>query len=243
MNSVGYFSAFFAGVASFIAPCVLPLVPGYISYITGVSMDNLENPTAEQRKLILIRAILFSLGFTIVFTLLGATASSIGGLLQSNKRLLEQIAGVVIIIFGLMISGLVNIPFLYREKRIQLRTESAGVFAPVILGMAFAFAWTPCVGPILGGILFIASTTGTLASGISLLLVYSLGMAIPLIATAVLFSRAVTVFGFIKKHYKVIMAISGGFLVIMGLLLIFGYFSYFNIMLQRQYLKLKWTFF
>lgn len=244
MASVGVLSAFFGGFISFISPCVLPLIPGYLSYITGISADQLENPTPEQRRLIISRSLIFSLGFTIVFTILGATASSIVSPLGAYRRYMELAAGVMIILVGLMISGVLNFKFLQTfETRVNFKGSTSSSLGSFLLGMAFAVAWTPCVGPILGAILFYAGSSGLASTGALLLLVYSLGLAIPLILTAVVFSRMLSLFSWIKGRYQLIMAVSGGLLVIMGLMLIFGQFTYLNFALQKVYNQFNINFF
>lgn len=244
MPAVGVLSAFFGGFISFISPCVLPLIPGYLSFITGISADQLEDPTPQQRRLIISRAVIFSLGFTIVFTILGATASSIVSPLGAYRRYMELSAGILIIIVGLMVSGILKSSLMQTfEKRVSFKGNTSSSLGSFLLGMAFAVAWTPCVGPILGAILFYAGSSGLASTGAVLLLVYSLGLAIPLILTAIVFSRMLSLFGWIKKRYQVIMAVSGGFLVIMGLMLIFGQFSYFNIVLQKVYNQFNINFF
>lgn len=244
MAGVGILSAFFGGFISFISPCVLPLIPGYLSYITGISADQLENPTPKQRRLIISRALVFSLGFTIVFTILGATASSIISPLGAYRRSMELIAGVLIILVGLMISGALKSSFMQTfEKRVNFTGTTSSSLGSFLLGMAFAVAWTPCVGPILGAVLFYAGSSGLASTGALLLLVYSLGLAIPLVLTAVVFSRMLSLFGWIKKRYHLIMALSGGLLVIMGLMLVSGQFSYFNIAIQKIYNQFNINFF
>lgn len=244
MPAVGVLSAFFGGFVSFISPCVLPLIPGYLSFITGISVNQLESPTKEQRRLIILRALLFSAGFTVIFTVLGATASSIVSPLGAYRRYMEIAAGLLIIVVGLLVSGLLKSSFVQTfERRVTFKGNTSSSLGSFLLGMAFAVAWTPCVGPILGAILFYAGSSGLASTGAILLLIYSLGLAIPLILTAVLFSKMLSLFGWIKTRYHIIMAISGGFLVLMGLLLIFNKFSYFNLEIQKLYNQLNINFF
>lgn len=240
---VGIISAFFGGVVSFISPCVLPLIPGYLSFISGISVEQLENMSPGQKRLIVSRAILFSAGFTIVFTVLGMTASTILSPLSAYRRQMEQVAGLLIIFAGLIISGLFKIPFLNITKGINFKGNTSSAVGSFLLGMAFAVAWTPCVGPILGSILFYAGSSGTVSNGAILLLVYSLGLAIPMVATAVAFSRMLSFFGWIKRRYAIIMAVSGILLIIMGAFLLLGKFPIFSLEIQKFYNKFKFNVF
>ena len=165
-----------AGIISFLSPCVLPLIPGYIAYISGSTLEEL----LEKKNINLFPIILFAIGFSLVFIIFGAAASFIGQLLLKNSIELRIFAGIIIIVFALHIIGIINIKFLNYEKRIQ-STGNKGYFAPILIGMAFAFGWTPCIGPILGSILIYASTTDSLAKGVMLLSFYSIGLALSLI--------------------------------------------------------------
>lgn len=240
MEKVDLLTAFSAGFISFIAPCVLPLVPGYISYITGLSFEEIEHHNKKTSIYIFKRALLFCLGFIIVFTLLGVLASFLGASLAVTYRpVLNKISGAVIVFMGLYVSGILKLTIFKRDYRFQIKGIPGGPFGPILMGISFAIAWSPCVGPILAAILFYAGTLSTVGSGAWLLLFYSLGLSIPLLLTAVLFSRALNTFSWIKKHYQIIMAISGGILILMGLLMIFGKFGYFNAAIQQLYYKLK----
>ena len=176
--------AFAAGLISFLSPCVLPLIPGYISYITGSSLTEL----IEKKNVNLIPIILFTVGFSIVFIIFGAASTFIGQVLLQNSYELRMIAGLVIIILSLHIIGIINIKFLNYEKRIQTNI-SKNLFSPILIGMAFAFGWTPCIGPILGSILVLASTEESLIKGILLLTFYSVGLAIPFILSGYLMQK------------------------------------------------------
>lgn len=243
MPGVGVISAFFGGLVSFISPCVLPLIPGYLSFISGISVDQLEDMSSKQKRLIISRAILFSAGFTIVFTILGMTASTILSPLSAYRRQMEQVAGLLIIFAGLAISGLFKIPFLNVSKGINFKGDTSSAVGSLLLGMAFAVAWTPCVGPILGSILFYAGSGGTVSSGGILLLIYSMGLAIPMIVTAIAFSRMLSFFGWIKRRYAIIMAVSGALLILMGGFLLFGKFAIFSLEIQKFYNKLNFNIF
>ena len=172
--------AFSAGIISFLSPCVLPLIPGYISYISGTSLNELLN----KKEINLLPIILFTFGFSIVFIFFGATATLIGQLLLKNSNELRIIAGIIIIIFSLHILKIINLKFLNYEKRVQSEVRQ-GFFAPILIGMAFGFGWTPCIGPILGSILVLASTSESITKGVLLLCSYSLGLAIPFILSEI----------------------------------------------------------
>lgn len=242
MEKVSLLTAFSAGFVSFIAPCVLPLVPGYISYITGLSFEEIEHHDRRTSAYILKRALLFCLGFIIIFTLLGVLAAFFGASLAVTYRpILNKVAGILIILMGLYVSGIFKLTIFTRDYRFQFKKIPSGPFGPVIMGISFAIAWSPCVGPILAAILFYAGTLDTVGSGAWLLLVYSLGLSIPLVVTALFFSRVITAISWIKKHYQIIMAISGGFLILMGILMIMDKFGYFNAAMQQIYYKLKFN--
>ncbi len=216
--------AFLAGVISFISPCVLPLIPGYISFISGVSLDDLgsRDKASSQMGRVAVNTIFFVIGFSLVFIALGASASFIGTWLLKNQMLFNKIAGVVIFLFGLHVSGLLKIKALNYEKRFQARDKKFGIIGSIFIGMAFAFGWTPCIGPILGSILTLAAVQDTIWRGIMLLVLYSAGLGIPFILTALLFNYLVGVFGFIKRHFRSVEIISGGLLMLIGILVFFN---------------------
>jgi len=207
--------AFSAGLISFLSPCVLPLIPGYISYISGSSLNEL----LAKKSINLIPIILFTVGFSIVFICFGATATFVGSLILSNSYELRIGAGVVIIIFSLHILGLINIKFLNYEKRIQSEKKS-GIFSSIFIGMAFGFGWTPCIGPILGSILALASTEESLSKGMLLLFFYSLGLAIPFVASGYLIQRFMIFSKNLKSKMNLINKFGGSLLLITGLLII-----------------------
>ena len=207
--------AFSAGLISFLSPCVLPLIPGYISYISGSSLNEL----LAKKSINLFPIILFTFGFSIVFICFGATATFIGSLILSNSFELRIGAGIVIIIFSLHILGLINIKFLNYEKRIQSEKKS-GSLGPVFIGMAFGFGWTPCIGPILGSILALASTEESLTKGMLLLFFYSLGLAIPFIASGYLIQRFMIFSKNLKSRMNLINKFGGSLLLITGLLIL-----------------------
>ena len=207
--------AFGAGLISFLSPCVLPLIPGYISYISGSSLNEL----ISKKNINLFPIILFTVGFSIVFIIFGAASTFLGQVLLKNSYELRIIAGLVIIILSLQIIGLINIRFLNYEKRIQTNI-SAGVLSPIFIGMAFAFGWTPCIGPILGSILVLASTEESLSKGILLLFFYSIGLAIPFILSGYLIQRFLIFSKNFKKNINKVSKIGGIILLITGILII-----------------------
>ena len=207
--------AFGAGLISFLSPCVLPLIPGYISYITGSSLSEL----ISKKNINLFPIILFTVGFSIVFIIFGAASTFLGQVLLKNSYELRIVAGLVIIILSLQIIGLINIKFLNYEKRIQTNI-SAGILSPILIGMAFAFGWTPCIGPILGSILVLASTEESLSKGVLLLFFYSIGLAIPFILSGYLIQRFLIFSKNFKKNINKVSKIGGIILLITGILII-----------------------
>ena len=207
--------AFGAGLISFLSPCVLPLIPGYISYISGSSLNEL----ISKKNINLFPIILFTVGFSIVFIIFGAASTFLGQVLLKNSYELRIVAGLVIIILSLQIIGLINIKFLNYEKRIQTNI-SAGVFSPILIGMAFAFGWTPCIGPILGSILVLASTEESLSKGMLLLFFYSIGLALPFILSGYLIQRFLIFSKNFKKNINKVSKIGGIILLITGILII-----------------------
>ena len=207
--------AFVAGLISFLSPCVLPLIAGYISYISGQSLQNI----LETKKINLFSLILFCLGFSTVFVILGASASFIGKALLQNSEILRIIAGVIIIIFSLQLIGLINIPYLNLEKRFDAK-ESRNILFPYIIGLAFGFGWTPCIGPILGSILALASIEETLARAVLLLIFYSLGLAIPFVLSGYLIQKFLLFSKNFKKNINLISKSGGIILLITGILIL-----------------------
>ncbi|MBI2952758.1 MAG: sulfite exporter TauE/SafE family protein [Chloroflexi bacterium] len=235
---VGWLVAFGAGVLSFLSPCVAPLVPGYLSYISGVSVHDLAERPRDQTWHIVLSCLLFVLGFSLVFVLLGASASLLGGFIEEYRRPLNRVAGGVMILMGLFIVGLIRLPQLYQERRFHFTRNSFGRGGTVLLGMAFGFGWTPCVGPILASILFYAGAAETAARGALLLLAYSLGLGVPFVLVGLGFSRAMGALGWMRRHYRLINITSGGLLVAVGVLFLTDRFFYFSILAQRLYYTL-----
>tara|TARA_Y100000768_G_scaffold222592_1_gene167845 strand:+ start:352 stop:1059 length:708 start_codon:yes stop_codon:yes gene_type:complete len=209
------FIAFGAGLISFLSPCVLPLIPGYISYISGSSLNEL----LEKKSVNIIPIILFTLGFSIVFISFGATASFLGSVILNNSYELRIASGIIIIIFSLHILGIINLNLLNYEKRVYTEKKS-GIFSSILVGMAFGFGWTPCIGPILGSILALASTEQSLNRGILLLVFYSLGLAIPFILSGYLIQKFMVFSKSLKSKMNIILKSGGVLLLITGILII-----------------------
>lgn len=229
-SGVGIFAALAAGVVSFLSPCVLPLVPGYLSAVTGVSASELDE--ADWRR-VLGPSLLFVASFSTIFILLGLASTGIGSFLKDNKDLLTTISGVLIIAMGVLFVSSLFITRLNREWHVDALLERAGKGGPIVAGAAFAIAWTPCIGPTLGAILSAAAVTGSAAHGAFLLAVYSAGLAIPFILTALAFSRMTTAFTVVKRHYQAIVAVGGVILIAMGFLILSGEISQLNIEAQN----------
>lgn len=215
-------AAIIAGLLSFLSPCVLPLIPGYLSFISGVSVEDLtsrEKARSHTLK-VFINTLLFVLGFSLVFVFFGALAPQIGAILQ-YKGIFSKVAGVLVFVFGLHVAGVFRIKALNYEKRVHTGKRKMGVVGSLFIGMAFAFGWTPCIGPILAGILTLASQQSTISQGVVLLLFYSAGLGIPFILTALLFNYLIGTFGFLKRHFRAVEIISGALLMTVGVLIFF----------------------
>ena len=210
------FLAFGAGFISFLSPCVLPLIPGYISYISGESLGDI----VEKQKKVILKTVLFSLGFSLVFISFGATASFIGNILLENSNILRIIAGIIIIIFSLQLIGILNLNFLNQEKRFQTKNYSNNLFFPVLVGAAFGFGWTPCIGPVLGSILTLAAVESSIGKGILLLSFYSLGLAIPFILSGYGISKFLAFSKNFRKNIKIVSVTGGVILLITGILIL-----------------------
>lgn len=223
--------AVLAGVLSFSSPCTLPLVPGYLGFMSGVS---------SSRGRTLAAAGLFVTGFSLVFTALGAGASTLGSLLAEHRLLLEKAAGVLIVLMGLLVLGLLRLPFLLREGRPLMERVRPGPSGALLLGVAFAFGWTPCVGPVLGSILILAGAQGTLTSGAILLLLYSLGLGVPFLAAALFLDRFGAVSGWLRTHAVAINSTGGVLLVAMGALVFLGQLTQVMAPALELYARLKW---
>ncbi len=221
IQQISLFAAFAAGLLSFVSPCVLPLVPSYVSYITGLSLERLTDPAERQRfrKSIIINSLLFIAGFSCVFIAFGASASLIGQVLITYQDHIRKIGGVLIVVFGLSLLGMLNIRFLSTEKRMHFGSRPAGYVGSFLIGVAFAAGWTPCVGPVLGTILLYASTTDSLLNGVMLLASYSLGLGLPLFATALGVDRFLSYFKQVRSYLWGVSTVSGVFLVVVGVMI------------------------
>lgn len=247
-----YILSFLEGIITFISPCLLPMLPIYISYFAGQGRtnamldNNLNNISSEMsmasgiskkicttnkqaspKHKTIINALGFVLGFTSVFVALGAFAGTIGGFLREYDTAVNIVSGTVVVIFGLNFIGIVKIPFLNTNKRIALKTVDMGFFPAVLFGIVFSVGWTPCVGAFLGSALMLAGQFGNSAKGVLMLLSFSLGLGIPFVASAVLIDRLKTAFDFIKRNYRIINIISGGLLIIVGIMMMTGMMGYF----------------
>jgi cytochrome c-type biogenesis protein len=218
-------AAFFAGLISFLSPCVLPLVPGYLSLISGAGLEELKAPQAQLMRRVMVNSIGFILGFSIVFIVLGAAATEVGQLLGIYKHTLARVAGVVIILFGLHLTGIFKIKALYTDARLHSVKGSSTPVGAFVIGFAFAFGWTPCLGPILATILTIAGEQDTLVKGILLLGVYSLGLAVPFLLTSLLMERFLKFYSRFRSHMHALEVASGALLIGLGILLVIGRFT------------------
>lgn len=215
--------SFAAGLASFISPCVLPLVPSYLSFVTGMSLEDLQE--GVDRRNTLIHSVLFVAGFSAIFILLGASASFLGQFLQQYKVWIPRIGGSIIVVLGLHLMGVLRLTPLLRERRVHLQDKPAGHVGTIAVGMAFGAGWTPCLGPVLGGILTFAGTSEQLGSGVGLLSAYSAGLAVPFLASAVAMERFLETFQRVRRFLPAIQAASGAVLVLLGVLLLTGSFT------------------
>lgn len=257
-EEVGLLTALTAGLISFVSPCVLPVVPAYLSYISGLSVDELRGmdgggasaagagggapagsaPGPSRRQRVFANSLAFVLGFSSVFILLGASASVVGQFLQQYASILTKVAGVVIILFGLNTLGLIRIPFLSYEKRFQANTRGASLVGSFVVGLAFAFGWTPCIGPILGAILGLASTAETVGKGVLLLTAYSLGLGIPFLLAALSVDSFFKVSSGVKKRFRVVEIFSGVLMVAIGALIFFNQLTWLSMWLSKIFPKL-----
>ena len=223
-----------AGILSFLSPCVLPIVPPYLAYMGGISMGEMRGDTVARQRVIL-PALFFVLGLSTVFLFLGFTASFLGRFFLDNQVFLSRLSGALVIVFGLHFLGVIRIPILDREARLQAGDRGGSAFGAYLLGLAFAFGWTPCIGPQLGAILSIAATEASLARGTALLGVYALGLGLPFLLAALFIERAMGVMGRLKRHMKVIERAMGVLLIIVGVALLTGAFSAFSFWLLDNF--------
>ena len=233
-DQVSLVAAFAAGVVSFLSPCVLPLVPGYLSFVSGVSLTELkvEDRTPDISRAIMVNTLFFVVGFSLVFVSLGASATFIGSQLLSHQVWMRRVAGAIVILFGLHLAGVLKISWLYREKRFHAPTKARGPVSALLLGLAFAAGWTPCIGPILAGILAYAATQETLWEGVVLLSVYSAGLGIPFLLTGYATHRFLEAFQAMKHSLWVMERVGGVLLIAVGLLIFTN-----NFLLLSRYLS------
>jgi cytochrome c-type biogenesis protein len=218
-------AAFFAGLISFLSPCVLPLVPGYVSLISGAGVEELKSAQGQLMRRVMVNSVGFILGFSVVFITLGAISTEIGQVAARYKHALSIIAGVVIIIFGLHLTGIFKIKALYTDARLHSVKGSSTILGAFVIGFAFAFGWTPCLGPILSAILVVASQEENVMRGIALLTVYSLGLAVPFLLTSLLMERFLKFYSRFRSHMHALEIASGGLLIALGVLLVIGRFT------------------
>tara|TARA_R110002124_G_scaffold286409_1_gene467254 strand:+ start:550 stop:1302 length:753 start_codon:yes stop_codon:yes gene_type:complete len=223
-----------AGVISFLSPCVLPIVPPYLAYMSGVSLNDMSSVSAARRRAI-VAALFFVMGLSTVFLLLGFTASAFGAFFLQNQILFSQISGVVVIVFGIHFLGIFRIPFLDREARMDAGDKGGSSFGAYLLGLAFAFGWTPCIGPQLGAILSLAASEASVSRGTLLLGVYALGLGIPFLLAAMFMTRAMGVMNRLKKHMKTIERVMGLLLLVVGIAMLTGAFSTFSFWLLETF--------
>jgi cytochrome c-type biogenesis protein len=228
-ETVGLPLAFGAGILSFLSPCVLPLIPSYVSFITGLSLED----AGTRRWTAVTHAAFFVLGFTLIFVALGASATALGGLLRYHRVWLERIGGVLIVLFGLYLLGVFQWGVLARERRIHLQNKPVGYLGSALVGLAFGAGWSPCIGPILGAVLTYTSATATLGQGMGLLLAYSLGLGIPFLLAALAVDRFIGWFQRYRRFIPLVNRIAGIVLVVVGVLLLTGYFSLLATWLQQ----------
>lgn len=237
MNWITAMLVFLEGVLAFISPCILPLLPVYVLYLSGevsanplpavpASADGVSVAKPKNKRLI-TNTLFFILGFTIVFLMLGATSTAIGQVLAEHRQFLERMAGAVIILLGIHMTGWIRIPFLQSDHRIRLKKNTGGVFTSLLMGIAFSFGWTPCLGPFLGSALLLSSQSDTLFQGMALLFIFSMGLAVPFLLTSLLFNQLTAVFAWFRIHAKGIGIISGLLLIVLGLLMLFGWYGYY----------------
>jgi len=218
-------AAFLAGLVSFLSPCVLPLVPGYVSLISGAGVEELKSAQSQLMRRVMVNSVGFILGFSIVFVTLGAISTGVGQLAAQYKHTLSIVAGVVVIIFGLHLTGIFQIKWLLQDARLHNVKGSSTPFGAFVIGFAFAFGWTPCLGPILSAILLIASQEDKVVRGILLLAVYSLGLAVPFLMTSLLMERFLKFYSRFRSHMHALEVASGGLMIALGILLVIGRFT------------------
>ncbi len=225
--------AFAAGFLSFVSPCVLPMVPSYMVFITGLSFDQLEHEDKRMRRTAALHSLAFVIGFSLVFVALGASATVLGSLIQQYQMTLMRVGGIIVLIFGLYIAGVLRFGALDQEKRIHLANKPHGFLGTGLVGMTFALGWTPCIGPILGSILVLASTANSVATGIYLLGAYALGLGIPFLIAGVAFPQFMSRMKAITRHMNIVTKAAGVILILIGILMVSGLFWEFTGYINR----------
>lgn len=227
--TLGVVIAFTAGILSFLSPCVLPLVPSYVTFVTGLTLEDVS----RARRVALVHSLLFVCGFTAIFVALGAGATALGVLLAAWRDWIGRIGGVLLIVFGLILLEVIRVPALSRDRRIYFANKPVGYLGSVMVGVAFGAGWTPCIGPVLGGILSLASATASVGRGVGLLLAYSAGLAIPFLLASLAIERFLFLFIRMRSSLAWVSRISGALLILVGLLLASGWFTMLAAWLQR----------
>ena len=236
-SAVSWSVAFAAGLLSFFSPCVAPIVPGYLSFISGAAIGAAVGQPRQTERVVIASA-LFVLGFATIFVALGAAAGLVGGLLDAYRPALNRVSGAIMVLMGLVVLGFIRVPILYQERRFHFIDRPYGPLGTVLLGMAFGFGWTPCIGPVLASILLYAGSAETAQEGALLLLGYSAGLGVPFIAAALVLSRAAGGLAWMKRHLILMNAASGALLILMGALFIANqafYLAYLNVATQRLF--------
>ena len=226
-QEVTYIGAFIAGLLSFLSPCVLTLIPSYIKYITGIYYSEMlaEHPSHVIRQKTILHSLCFISGFTVVFVLLGASATFIGSFLNENATIIRKIGGILLVILGIHVTGILPLKFLLGEKRVSIKHKPAGYAGSFLIGITFAAGWTPCIGPILAAILTVAATEDKVYQGILLLLIYSLGLGLPFFLSSLAMHRFLAVFNRFKKYIRMFEIITGIFLMVIGVLIYTNWLS------------------
>lgn len=233
VQALGLTVAFAAGLLSFLSPCVLPLVPSYATFITGMSLEDLARGSTRARRTVMVHGALFVLGFSLVFIAFGASASLIGSMFAFYRGWIERIGGILLIVFGLYLLGVLRLPGAQREFRLQLSNKPVGYAGTALVGIAFGAGWTPCIGPVLGGILTLAGTTGSVGQGMGLLSAYSLGLALPFMLATVALDQFLIRFKRFRHLLPWVSRASGALLILVGTLLLTGAFTTLSAMLIR----------
>jgi cytochrome c-type biogenesis protein len=236
LSETSLMTAFLAGLLSFISPCVLPLVPSYLMYLSGLSFQQLAHSSehAVVKKAVLMNALLFIVGFSLVFIGFGASASLLGQVLLDYQDVIRKAGAVLMIIFGLQVSGIIKLKFLMMEKRLSVTARRAGPITSLLIGGTFAAGWTPCVGPILGTMLLYAATKDTLLDGVTLLAFYSLGLGVPLLIASVALNRFLSFFQQMKTYLRLVSGVSGALLMMMGVLMYLDRVSLLTAFFERH---------